>query len=208
MKIRHLYESVTANIIKELEAGTVPWTKPWKEERTAHGSLMPHNRATGRAYNGINVPILWSEALRRGYSTHEWLTFNQALSLGAQVRKGEKSTHVVFAKQILVKDEEELKRIGMLKAYSVFNASQVDHLPRLFERLPREPLELLGEIEDFIDATEAKLEHGGNRACYVGVPHDTICLPTPEQFKGMEHYYATTPRLCMSCVIGPALSRA
>jgi antirestriction protein ArdC len=119
------------------------------------------------------------------------LTYNQALSLGAQVRKGEKSTHVVFAKQLLVKDEEELKRVGMLKTYSVFNASQVDHLPPLPERLPREPLELLREVEEFIDATEAKLEHGGNRACYVGVPHDTICLPMPEQFKGMEHYYAT-----------------
>ena len=72
MNISALYESVTNSIIQELENGTIPWTKPWKDERTAHGSLMPHNRATGRAYTGINIPILWSAASSRGYASHEW----------------------------------------------------------------------------------------------------------------------------------------
>jgi antirestriction protein ArdC len=63
---------------------------------------MPHNRATGRAYSGINVPILWSEAMMHGYKTHEWLTYKQCLTLGAQVRKDEKSILVVFASQVTV----------------------------------------------------------------------------------------------------------
>jgi antirestriction protein ArdC len=57
MNINALYQSVTQQIIKDLEAGTCPWTKPWKDAR-ARGSLMPHNRAPGRAYSGVNVPIL------------------------------------------------------------------------------------------------------------------------------------------------------
>jgi hypothetical protein len=54
-------------------------------------------------YSGINVPILWSEALRHRYQTHQWLTYKQALDSGAQVRKGEKSITVVFASQVTVK---------------------------------------------------------------------------------------------------------
>jgi antirestriction protein ArdC len=58
MKISALYDTVTQNIIKEMEAGVVPWTKPWKTPRTHSGSVMPHNSATGRAYSGINIPLL------------------------------------------------------------------------------------------------------------------------------------------------------
>jgi antirestriction protein ArdC len=34
MNIADLYQSVTADIIKDLEAGTAPWTKPWKNGNT------------------------------------------------------------------------------------------------------------------------------------------------------------------------------
>ncbi len=53
----------------------------------------------------------------------------------------------------------------MLRACSVFNAAQVDNLPPLPPKIPNEPLELLHNVERFIEATEAKVEHGGNRAC-------------------------------------------
>src|ERR1700674_1123400 len=129
MKIQQLYADVTANIIKDLEAGTAPWTKPWKNGN--RGGILPKNAATNRSYNGINIPILWHAQLTRGYPTASWLTYKQALELGGQVRGGEKSTHVVFTKQLNVKDKEtdEEKKIGMLKAYSVFNVAQIDGLP-------------------------------------------------------------------------------
>jgi N-terminal domain of anti-restriction factor ArdC len=44
MKIADLYQSVTADIIKDLEAGTAPWTKPWKNGNT--GGILPMNAAT------------------------------------------------------------------------------------------------------------------------------------------------------------------
>ena len=53
MKVHELYARVTHSIIQQLEAGTAPWVKPWKNGRT--GSVMPHNGATNRAYNGINM---------------------------------------------------------------------------------------------------------------------------------------------------------
>lgn len=33
---RSLYEEITSQIIAELEAGRIPWVKPWAASRTAH----------------------------------------------------------------------------------------------------------------------------------------------------------------------------
>jgi antirestriction protein ArdC len=67
MKIADLYQSVTADIIKDLETGTAPWTKPWKNGNT--GGILPMNAATKRSYKGINIPILWHAQITRGYKT-------------------------------------------------------------------------------------------------------------------------------------------
>ena len=96
MQIAALYQRVTDDIIKQLEEGTVPWTKPWK--CGARGGLLPFNAASNRSYSGINIPILWAAAHARGYPTHGWLTYKQAQAAGAQVRAGEKSTTVVFTR--------------------------------------------------------------------------------------------------------------
>jgi len=76
-----IYETVTNRIIAELEAGAIPWTQPWKNQKS--GGVMPLNRATGRPYSGINIPILWGAASAFGYPTHQWLTFKQALDMKA-----------------------------------------------------------------------------------------------------------------------------
>lgn len=65
MHINDLYRSVTNRIIEELERGAAPWLKPWKTDNR-RGSLMPTNAATSRPYRGINIPILWDAADRRG----------------------------------------------------------------------------------------------------------------------------------------------
>jgi hypothetical protein len=38
---------------------------------------------------GINVLLLWGEALAKGYRSNRWTIFKQVLELGARVRKGE-----------------------------------------------------------------------------------------------------------------------
>ena len=60
---KDIYQEVTDKIIKELEAGAVPWLKPWAP-RTKQGRVgvpgRPRNAVTGRKYSGINVLLLWS----------------------------------------------------------------------------------------------------------------------------------------------------
>ncbi|MBI3438214.1 MAG: ArdC family protein [Proteobacteria bacterium] len=77
---RDVAADITAKILAELESGVLPWRKPWDGART--GLALPR-RATGETYRGVNVIILWSAALERGYISPYWLTFNQAVKLGA-----------------------------------------------------------------------------------------------------------------------------
>ena len=83
MKIADLYDSVTATIIRELDQGAIPWTKPWSRR----GPKMPINFATRRPYSGVNVLILWATSQTRLYPTMEYLTFKQALEAGGGVEK-------------------------------------------------------------------------------------------------------------------------
>jgi antirestriction protein ArdC len=188
MNINALYESVTNSIIKEMETGAVPWIKPWKTPR-AHGSVMPHNVATGRAYSGINIPLLWGAADEKGYNSHEWMTFQQARMRDATVRKGEKGTHIVFTKQLLKKEDDEEKRFSMLRTYNVFNVAQIDGLPppKEVEELP-EPVRH-ERAEAFIKATNAQFKNDGDKACYLP-SQDFIALPYQGFFIHHEAFYA------------------
>ena len=83
-----LYQEITDKIIAELEQGRVPWVQPWAGVPAPLG--LPKNATTGRPYSGINILILWLACTERGFSGQNWLTFRQALKIGAHVRKGEK----------------------------------------------------------------------------------------------------------------------
>ncbi len=100
-----LYEEITSRIIKELEAGRLPWVQPWGASGVAAPLAMPKNAATGRKYSGVNVLILWGAVVQHGYPGQDWLTFRQALALGGHVRKGERGTTVVYADRFIPEDE-------------------------------------------------------------------------------------------------------
>jgi antirestriction protein ArdC len=188
MNVNALYERVTNSIIKEMEAGTVPWVKPWKTPRR-HGSVMPHNVATGRSYSGINIPLLWGAADANCYISHEWMTFQQARMRDATVRKGEKGTQIVFTKKLLKKEDEDENQVTMLRTYNVFNVAQIDGLPP-----PKEPEEMPEPIRHerakaFIQATNAQFKNGGDKACYVPL-QDFIAIPYQGFFIHHEAFYA------------------
>jgi antirestriction protein ArdC len=196
MHISALYESVTNSIIADLEKGVASWVKPWKNGNS--GGILPMNAATKRSYNGINIPILWHAQLSRGYPTASWMTYKQALELGAQVRGAERSTHVVFTKQLNVKDTETdaETKIGMLKAYSVFNVAQIDGVPAsTIGQVEGTPDQKQDRAATFIAATKADIRIGGDRACYIPVL-DFITLPPETAFKSREHFLATSLHEC------------
>ena len=93
----NLYDEITDKIIADLEAGRLPWVQPWGNGAAKAPLSLPRNASTGRDYSGISVLILWGAVVEQGYAAQLWLTFRQALTLGGNVRKGERGTTVVYA---------------------------------------------------------------------------------------------------------------
>ena len=192
MRIANLYEQVTAKIVAELEAGAVPWTKPWRSSHS--GSVMPQNFVTRRPYSGINIPILWGAAIGAGYERHHWLTFKQAKALGAHVRKGEHGTIVVFTRTLSVGDEDDRQTVSMLRTYSVFNVAQIDGLAD--QELEPEPLDDgIARVETFVAATQADVRIGGSEAAYVP-SRDYIKMPLLMAFQNASSFFATLLHEC------------
>ena len=197
-----LYSRVTNTIIADLEAGVTTWTKPWSAEHLA-GRISRPLRSTGEPYSGINVILLWAEAVARGYAAPIWITFRQALALGAHVRKGEHGSTVVYANRIERTEtndagEDVDRSIPFLKAYTVFNVDQVEGLPAHFHAVsePRlEPVQRIDHADRFFAATGAQVRHGGDQAYYALQP-DYVQMPPFECFQDPESYYATLAHEC------------
>jgi len=194
-----VYQQVTDQIIEAMEAGTVPWRNPILGHECAG---WPKNLASNKEYRGSNVFLLALTAWSQGYSSPYWLTFRQAKLKGGSVRKGERSTLVVFWKQLTIEDEEtgKSKRIPVLRHYRVFNTEQCDGLnmsnaesPPL-TGLPGPGVEAFQPIESAQQIVDGyagpKVHHQGLRACYRPVPDD-VHIPDPERFESPEAYYAT-----------------
>jgi antirestriction protein ArdC len=156
-------------------------------------------RHNGQHYNGINILMLWASAMEKGYSAPIWMTFKQALELGAHVRKGEKGALVVYANTITRSEideqtgEESERDIPFMKGYTVFNVEQIEDLPPHYtaKANPRmNPDERIAHAEGFFTATGADIRTGGNRAFYAPQP-DFVQMPPFESFRDALAYYGT-----------------
>jgi antirestriction protein ArdC len=192
-----VYARVTNRIVAELEQGVRPWLKPWNAGNT-DGRIVRPLRANGQPYKGINVLMLWGEALANGYDNPYWMTYRQAQELGGQVRKGESGSLVVYADRIRRTEtgdngDEIEHEIPFMKGYTVFNCEQIDGLPAQFSPAAAPPLPAADRIagaEHFAASTGADIRHGGGRAFYAIEP-DRVQLPPFESFIDAESYYAT-----------------
>jgi antirestriction protein ArdC len=93
---RDVYASVTSQIITAIEQGVGNWRMPW--HTSGRFAFSPINVTSKKPYRGINTVCLWAAAQAKGYESGEWATYQQWQERGAQVRKGEKATLVVFWK--------------------------------------------------------------------------------------------------------------
>lgn len=197
-EFRDVYSRITNKIIADLEQGVRPWMRPWSADHAA-GRITRPLRHNGIPYKGINVVMLWSASVVKGYACPLWLTFRQAQELGGNIRKGEHGELVVYANSITrtetdEKGEETEREIPFMKGYTVFNAEQCENLPAHYSAKaepPALPLMQRCEAADrFFAATGVDLRHGGTRAFYAEGP-DYVQMPPFETFKDAESYAAT-----------------
>ena len=187
----NLYSEITDKIVAELEAGRVPWVQPWGTAAAKAPLGLPQNAATGRRYSGINVLLLWGAVVERGFGGQSWLTFRQALSLGGNVRKGERGTTVVYADRFVPEDEkrraaetgEDAQAIPFLKRFTVFNTDQCENLPDdVATAAPPVPQGLIEPtVEALVKATGIDFRIGGDRAFYVPA-QDYVQVPPPQAY--------------------------
>ena len=188
MKI-DVYQEVTNQVVEMMETAGANWIKPF--EALAGG--MPMNATTGNEYRGINVLLL---AMAGG---QHWASFKQWQTKGAQVRKGEKGTRIVFFKML---ERENAKggtdKFPMIRYSTVFSAEQVDgwDAPAAPER-PVSAVEAIAAADDWIEATGADIRFNDHRGCFYLPGQDFISMANPETFTATptstqsELYYST-----------------
>jgi antirestriction protein ArdC len=193
----NLYQEITDKIIRQVEAGTIPWAQPW----ASNASLsIPRNANTQRAYSGINIVLLWDALCCGHYKVNQWLTFKQALALGGNVKKGERGTAIVYADSFVPKKDNEdrhahgensPRRVPFLKRFTIFNVAQCEGLPLECTTAPEQRSQRLSieDAESLVQATNARFERGGEHAYY----HVSDCIHVPDQTSFFEpiNFYRT-----------------
>jgi len=195
-----VFEIVTNQIIEQLEKKVIPWKKPWKTQ-----TLRPCNLISMRPYHGINIFLLILKNSPQPY----WLTYKQAKENGGHVKKGEKSTEVVYWKMYKVektekeierekaregKEVEKFKKIPILRYYRVFNVAQTEGLAHLIpedrtKQIDFDPIKKCEKIvSKYKDKPPIKEAISG---CFYDPLEDYIGMVNPDNFKSAEEYYST-----------------
>jgi len=184
-----------------MEQHDTNWIKGWKD--TAMGGTL-RNAITGRCYSGLNIFLLSHAIQVNGWTSGEFMGYNQAVAKGYQVKKGEKGTLITYYKQIIktewdeTKGEEVEKFEQYLSHHHVFNADQVEgYEGKTLEETNTKPETFNNTLaEQAVKATGASIVHGGNTACYIP-SLDRIKMPKKESFintnydTAEEAYYGT-----------------
>jgi len=217
----NLYELVTAKILAALEAGTVPWRKPW-----TGGGTLPRSLATGRPYRGINPFLLQMEATANSYTSPWWGTFDQIAERAGMTRtgkrwvapegddqprgvtKGQRGTLIVFwAKATKERTnpatgQVEETKLLILRYFKVFNLDQAafpDGLPARYATPGDRPASFdpCAEAEAvaagyFGPANDGPcLVHVDDTRAFYSPSSDVVNVPPPSCFTTAEGYYST-----------------
>jgi antirestriction protein ArdC len=172
---RDIYQTITERFLAQLKSGTVPWQKPW---------LSVQNIVSRKPYHGINALLLGSAEFQSPF----WLTFKQAVDLGGNIKKGAKSTPVIYYKFLDKTDSDgnpirrgdgTSKRIPFVRWSNVFNLDQTEGI---------EPPALIASQDDLSAGKRAAaivqkaklcpIYHGGFAALY-SPRDDVIRMPSP-----------------------------
>ncbi|GEO85971.1 MULTISPECIES: ArdC family protein [Alphaproteobacteria] len=191
-----VYARITEKIVEDLEKGVRPWVQPWRAG-PMKGRITRPLRHNGEPYTGMNVLLLWSEAMAHGYAAPIWMTLRQANELGAHVRKGETSATVIYASRFTKTETaangSEIDRdIPFLKAYGVFNVEQIDGLPDHYYYAPKpveDPIERIEHADRFFANTGSEIRHGGSQA-FFSPSSGHIQMPPFETFRDAQSYVA------------------
>ena len=198
-------QAITDELIRIIERGTLPWRKPWHV-----GGASSPLRQNGEPYQGINNFLLTMRTSLMGYASPYWMTMRQANELEARIRKGEKSSVVIYygtsykeattgSEDTEGKDgEDDRTTIPFMKSYRVFNADQIEGLPETFHPKPEmqdgpqkpnnSTPKPIPHMQAFFDQLGADIMICGREAKYVPAL-DRIYMPPLDVFDSAHKFY-------------------
>ena len=211
---KDLRAELTEKLIADLAAGTAPWQKPWSPST----DMLPRNGITGNHYHGGNALNLMHAADKLGYNDPRWMTYKQAVAVGASVQKGSKSVSIEYwqfsekvpavlrdakgrpiegpngkpiPKIIDGKQPMEEVKLDRPRVYhaAVFNASQIDGLKPIDVGDQKWDPAATGEA--ILAASGATIKHDQSDRAFYRPSADEIHLPPKSAFPDAARYYGT-----------------
>ena len=157
-----LFAEITQRIVDQLEAGTVPWHKPW-----TGGNECAMSHVTGKPYSLINHILL-------GGRTGEYLTFKQCTDEGGTVKKGEKARMIIFWKLYEDVDQETGENLYVGRTVNLRRRLYTNHLmgPKAVARLKKYLTE--DETEPEITSMEEAKQFLRDRCYFQYIPVDDV----------------------------------
>lgn len=205
-RTERIEQEIVNEILVSLSQDQIPWHKPWKDT----GLAM--NAVSGNVYKNSNQFLLQMKMAMLGYKDPRWATFKQANDAGWRIKAGAVGTWIykvrlydpiekcdITAEYLAEKTKEEAEEVKrrarvIRKFHKVFNAEQIDGIPKLAEE-DRKTIHFTNElaarfVDNALREMEVELKHGGNRAFYSPV-EDYIQMPEKEQFEDETGYIST-----------------
>ncbi len=187
--MKDIHATITQRFIDQLQQGCVPWQRTWT-------SAM--NLVSKKAYRGINSLTLGSAP----FGSPFWVTFRQALELGGSVRKGEKSSPIIYYKFLEKRDRSgqplftakgKPAFVPFLRWSNVFNLDQIEGVsapaPHATPSPTAESSQPLDRAESLVQqANLCPIRQEGFAASY-SPTEDLIRMPPRATFRSPEDYY-------------------
>lgn len=183
-----MYKAVTERIIESLEAGVIPWEKPWV------GTAGAWSRATGKPYALINQFML---------EAGEYATMTQINAEGGKVKKGSKAKYVweFYYKKVEETNEDtgEIteKYLPRQKYTRVFNIAEDTDLDVKYERSAPPTVgtfdsDFLWEVaRDYITRSGVGISEAERSEAFYIPNIDIVAVPRRHQFARREEFYST-----------------
>ena len=183
MTTTDIKQQVTDTVIAALENVTGRFQMPFLQGATG----LSKNIASGKHYRGVNVLLLGLA----GYASPVWGTYKQWQAKGAQVKRGEKATGIVFWKRLDGEDKDgEEYSYMMARGYKVFNSQQVDGWDFEVPTTQPDATETVTRMDEFFANLKIRTETGSGRAFY-SPSQDFVSLPPDADFLATDTSTAT-----------------
>ncbi len=177
--------ALSKQIAGQIRRGTSSWLVPHEND----GKSMPYNPITGKTYTAVNNLLLSAQ----GYKDNRWLTFDQASQEGYRVKKGEKSTEIVFYSFFENKKNENGEEIKVrlqqpkVRTVKLFNAEQLDGIEKMPDKTPNKE-QLIEKVQSILENSEVKIVNNQKDKMFYRTKEDTIYMPKKEAYKDELHY--------------------